>query len=436
MKKLTQDNFYIVAVPIIIFFVFISGTTFANAAQYYECQISVKKSLRDNTVCRNYISIVHRCQIYDKNYSGSGIPSFCTDFCVDRSNIPKDCANVIVQPSNNPEAHQGRAQTDEGKLFDRLKGIGNEINTEDGVDVKEVQYVVGRVATIIKDILEDKVMGVFRGIADKVGDIKDSIADKIPFVGDKKYGDGDKEPKWGTDIDGDGITDFDPNEDNPFDETSSFESIGFNEFKIQKWPDEDGIKTAKIVDMYGKERYTSDGKHFYDNAYDAAHSGSGFSNISNKIGDAWSSFTGIFSFRGKLSDKDKELQREIAREVLKDAKSQKEKDVEKAYEKLSAKFKAPKFGDIPAKAVIEIAKEANATDFAGGVLVYIEQRKEGDSPSTIRENSSEELSAGYGTFGRGVSLSTVNQYAEAVIYARYEEAYQRYLLAKEFGRKK
>ncbi len=42
----------------------------------------------------------------------------------------------------------------------------------------------------------------------------------------------------------------------------------------------------------------------------------------------------------------------------------------------------------------------------------------------------------YGTFGRGVSFAIVNKYAKAVIYARFEESYQRYLLAKEFGREK
>lgn len=190
------------------------------------------------------------------------------------------------------------------------------------------------------------------------------------------------------------------------------------------------------MDPYGREKYTSDGKHFYNNAYDAAYSGSGISNVLNIAKDVWGDFKGIFSFRGKLKDKDKELQRTIAREVLKDAKSQKDKDVEKANKKLSAKFKMPKYGDVPAKTIIEIAKEASETDFAGGVLVYIEQRKEGKSLSYIRENSSEELGAGYGTFGQGVSLSTTNKYAKAVIYARYEESYQRYLLAKEFGRVK
>ncbi len=339
---------------------------------------------------------------------------------------------TAAQLSNNPDVQKGIQQIKEQTGIDvnkidpgvvrevqkRLEGIENEINIEDGVDAKEIQYIVGRIIPILKGVLKENVIGTL-----------ENIKDGIPFVG------GDKEPKWGTDIDGDGITDFDPNEENPFDETDAFTGVSFNTFDTQNWPDENGTKIAKMVDPYGKERFTSDGKHFYNNAYDAAHSGSGLSNISNTVGDAWSDFKGIFSFKGKLPDKDKELQREIAREVLKDAKSQKEKDVEKAYDKLSDKFKVPKFGDVPAKTVIEIAKEARETDFAGGVLVYITERKKGSSMATIKENFSEELSDGYGTFGKGVSLSTTNKYAQAVIYARYEETYQRYLLAKEFGRK-
>ena len=56
--------------------------------------------------------------------------------------------------------------------------------------------------------------------------------------------------------------------------------------------------------------------------------------------------------------------------------------------------------------------------------------------ASIRENNSEVLSGGYGTFGNQgeVSLSTTNKYGEAVLYARYEEAYQRYKIAKESGR--
>ncbi|XKT74356.1 MAG: hypothetical protein ACJKTH_03305 [Patescibacteria group bacterium UBA2163] len=432
--KSNKHTLYISTVLLGLFVFTIPFTT--HAQEYYECQVSVKASMRDDVTCRDYLNFTHRCQIYDKKYSGSGVPNFCSSECLNRSDIPRVCADVIVQRSNNPEAHEKRnAIEKEGKdqiedqlgvdidqfmgtdiekeVRNRLEGIENEINTEDGIDSGEIQYITKRIVAVIRDILGEKVGGVITGTKEKIGNFGNTIKNNIPIIGNA----GDDE-----------LTEEDF-------EDHSIEATGFNEFRTEKWPDDDGTKIAKIVDPYGIERYTSDGKHFYDNAYDAAHSQEGFSNMVNTVGDAWEGFTGIFSFRTKLKDGDKELQREIAREVLNDAQNQREKDIEKAYEKLSGQIKTPTLGNVPAKAVIEVAKEASATDFAGGALLYIEQREEGKSPATIKTNLSEELSEGYGTFGRGVSLSTTNKDAPAVLFARYEETYQRYLLAKEFGRK-
>lgn len=399
--------------PISLLLAFVAPAS-VFAQPFYECQ--VVSDAAKGRPCEADRGRIHACQIYDSSYKGGSIPSFCLNQCVDRSGIPEDCAVVIVAPSRNPEAHQGRSQVIEqtgldpedlgeigGEVRDRLSGIENEINTDDGVDSDEVSYVVGRIVDVIKDIFKEKIGGAVTGVKDKIKDI-------IPG--------GDDE---------DELTEED------FMDTG-LDSTQPGEYKTEKWPDEDGVKIAKIVDPYGIERYTSDGKHFYDNPYSAAHSGEGLRSLSNGIKDSWRDFTGFFSFRGKLKDKDKELQRQIAREVLDDAKSQRDKDVEKAYEKLSDKVKVPTFGDVPAKVVIESMKEASATDFAGGALRYIEERKGGMSPAGVRENYIEELSAGYGSFGEGVSLSTANKQAEAVIFARYEEVYQRYLLAKEFGR--
>ena len=382
------------------------------AQEYYECVVTSNGSR--GGVCAQYQGRAHMCQLYD-GYSGAGTPSHCSKFCLNRSGIPEECATVSVRPSTNPEAHRQKKNIEdqigidlgalkgmEGEIRNRLGNIEDEINTKDGVDSGEVQYVVGRVISVIRDILGEKVTGFFKKDPD----------DEDTESMDEEY---------------DELTEED------FMDTS-IEGTGFNEYRTEKWPDENGVKIGKIVGPYGGERYTSDGKHFYDNPYDAAHSGEGLSNFANGVSDAWSGFTGLFSFRGKLPDKDKELQRDIAREVLTGAKSQHAKDIEEAYEKISEKIDVPVLGDVPAKAVVEVAKEASATDFAGGALLYIEQRKEGKTLSNIRENLSEELSEGYGTFGEGVSLSTTSKQAEAVLYARYEEVYQRYLLAKEFGR--
>ena len=98
------------------------------------------------------------------------------------------------------------------------------------------------------------------------------------------------------------------------DEIEDFSTLGFNEFKTNDNLNE-GTTVAKIVDPYGVGKYTSDGKHYYDNEYDAAHSQEGLSHIGHKVSGAWDNFKGFFSLKTKFKDKDKELQREIAREV-------------------------------------------------------------------------------------------------------------------------
>lgn len=381
----------------------------ASAQQYYECAVAFDPSVGE--ACEAYRGRVHMCQLYNWTFT-PGVPSHCTGFCLNRSGIPAECATVVVRQSNNPEAHEARGGEEEPvapsipniPISDELiadleqegEALAERVNPDDGIDADEAKDIINTIGGFIGGL-----------IGEKVDELRSGNEDEDIVISD--------------------------DEENPFIDTG-LDATQPGEYRTEKWPDEDGTKIAKIVDAYGVERYTSDGEHFYDNAYDAAHSGEGFSNIKNKVADAWEGFTDLFSFRGKLKDKDKELQREIAREVLGDAKSQKEKDVEKAYDKLSGKIKTPALGDVPAETIIEIAKETNETDFAEGALIYIEQRKAGKSPENIRENFSEELSEGYGTFRGGVSLGTTSKHAPAVLYARYEEAYQRYTLAKEFGR--
>lgn len=383
-----KNDAYIIVIIVALFFVFIlSLTALPIEAHETGCTTFVYELKESGLVQENFIEEIP-CP------KGESFNE-----CLKKAGYSADDKVVAAGLAcHEHRARDGTGATDSPSVGEAGKRIGEII----APIINKIGNIVGKIKIIPGKIKE------------KVGEIKDKIINKLP---------------WGDDKDLDELTEEDFAD-------NSIEGTGFNEFRTGKYPDKNGVKIAKIVDPYGKGRYTSDGKHFYDNPHSAAHSGEGVRNIFNKIRDAWNDFKGIFSFKAKLKDKDKELQREIAREVLKDAKSQKEKDIEKAYKKLSDRISAPKFGDIPAKAIVEIAKEASATDFAGGVLLYIELRKEGESPTFIRENISEELSEGYGTFGEGVSFSTTNKYAKAVIYARYEEAYQRYLLAKEFGRKK
>jgi len=142
-----------------------------------------------------------------------------------------------------------------------------------------------------------------------------------------------------------------------------------------------------------------------------------------------------------LKDEDKELQREIAREVLGDFSKKDDELLEKKHEKyaeiLENTFEsvAPKgFTDlaaVPANSIKAFAKEADETEFAQGVMIYIEERQNGKSFDVIYSSPPEELI--YGGL-KGVSMSVNAKYPKALLYSKYEESYQRYLLAKELGR--
>lgn len=139
---------------------------FVSAEQYYECVVT--SDATRGGVCEQFRGYSHMCQLYD-GYEGSGIPDHCSSFCVDRSDIPSECADVSVRVSTNPEAHEARAgildnipvdnevlEDIAGELQDKLQGIENEVNTEDGISQEEAAHVIGRVINAIKEILGSK----------------------------------------------------------------------------------------------------------------------------------------------------------------------------------------------------------------------------------------------------------------------------------------
>lgn len=372
------------------------ATDTAFSTTEFECEVYPRGQGR----CSEYRGMKHYCDLPKTDViqsKGMFLTSeFCTNTCADMSAIPEDCRFALVvrlrdSTENSPE-----------ELVQEV-----EVITEDDSDLADDEFfeMIDAFVAAIKNIF---------------GDAKESA---IFSRNDENSSVDDNE--------GSGTSSSDEASEE-FEEFDVDEEVGFNKFKIIEWPN--NTEVAKFVDPYGIEKFTSDGKHFYDTPYEAAHSQEGVSNIINNVSDSWGDFKDYF-FKTKLKDDDKELQREIAREVLSDAKTTKEKDIEKAYEKIGEKINVPKGGDIPAAVIIMVAQEAKETDFAAGALIYIEERKKGNSPSVVRDNNSELLSEGYGTFGQGVSLSTTNKQAPAVLYARYEETYQRYLLAKKLNRK-
>ncbi|PCI89973.1 hypothetical protein COB18_02535 [Candidatus Kaiserbacteria bacterium] len=400
------------------------------AQKYFECVVT--SSSQD--ACEPYKDTRFECQLYNPDdFAGE-----CTSICYKASGIPSACAQQEIRKSRHPVTRtdwtgisdDSVITYDDDEAYNFNSSTGNNNNN---VSPEEVQYIIESIVGMFRDDLFSNIKKQISGIGDAIGDAKDSIISSIPFVGDNDKEEiekgGSNKSVDGTDIDRDEVIDS-GQDDDEFD-TDPYGGSGFNEFKTRDWID--GVKVGRMIDPYGKEQFTSDGEHFYDTEYAAVHSGEGISNIVNVVGDNTSAFFD-FLFKGKSKDADTQLQNNIAREVLKDSQSQSEKDVEKAHEKISGKIKTPTGGDVPAKVIIMVAQESKEADFAQGVRSYISERKKGNDMSYIRQNFSQELSGGYGTFSAGVSQSTVAKQAEGVLYSRYEESYQRYLLAKEFGR--
>ena len=106
--------------PIFVAFIafFSAGFLDASATEYYQC--SVKGDSSKGASCEAYQGRAHICQLYE-GYSGSGVPEFCSTFCVERSGIPEKCAIVSVESSINPEAHEDVLNKMKGYLpFDSI----------------------------------------------------------------------------------------------------------------------------------------------------------------------------------------------------------------------------------------------------------------------------------------------------------------------------
>jgi len=82
----------------------------------------------------------------------------------------------------------------------------------------------------------------------------------------------------------------------------------------------------------------------------------------------------------------------------------------------------------PADAVITLAEELRKNDFSTGASLYMDAREEGKSPEQIYA----ELLQGQQPELEYKQLTGISQqYAQASMLLGYEDAYQRYLVAKE-----
>ncbi len=197
----------------------------------------------------------------------------------------------------------------------------------------------------------------------------------------------------------------------------------------------DGEKIIHFVDAYGNDKYTKDAKNYYDSYGQAAVDNplrNGWQTIKETPGNVWD-----FFFKTELEDKEKELQRDIARETIREDPSDTEKINEKytsVVEKIGEKVSPAKdLMSVPADSVKQFAKEAKETEFAEGAMIYIEERESGGSAEQLYQDSPEELL--FGGIGGGVAAGLNTQYSKALLFSKYEEAYARYKIAKEVGRK-
>ncbi len=340
----------------------------------YECIIMVDNNKIDDPECFQYIQRGHMCQITG-NYSG-GVPSFCTTTCLKRSNIPARCAKVDVQVSSFSGEKKNVPQID---------------NIIDDIKIPEIKIPEINISEVeIPKFFEKEEEEEYLCEIEEKWNGKECIPDKI---------------------------------------------IEPNEYEVMYTSK--GEKIIHFVDTYGQDKYTRDGKNYY-NTYGRAATNNILTSTIEKVkeipGNIWN-----FLFKTKLADKDKELQREVSREVFKTLKDDKVEKIEEKYADIvgdiASSFLPKQVKDlvkVPANSIKEFAKEAKETEFAEGVMIYIKEREEGTTRDQLYQNTPEELI--YGGIGRGVAVGLNIEYPKALLFSKYEEAYQRYKIARELGR--
>lgn len=223
--------------------------------------------------------------------------------------------------------------------------------------------------------------------------------------------------------------------------------LGPNQYKSIEY---DGKKIIKFMDAFGKEQYTIDGKHYYDSAVKATNTGvmrKGWNFVKETPGDVWD-----FFFKTKLKDKSKQLQRDIATEVLSDFKYEDDKKREKSYEKMTEKLGEATdemiegalgkslpwpMGDLiglPGESIKQFSQEATSTEFSQATMIYIQEREDKKSARQVYDAPPEELQMAGGGF-KGISSEIMTKAPKALLFSKFEESYQKYLIAKELGRK-
>jgi hypothetical protein len=390
MKKI-----YFIGLFIFLVFFF----TEISLAEYYQCRImgnpiegvdygygAVPWVKHGREACFELRGRAHICQIYDYDLNQNQMQEYCENYCLKRSNFPKDCVEITLEPSTNIEAHQLRVASENQSIKDKILNLfkKNEdkvpTNLKNLFQKEEEKELEEQIECLDDEILINNEC-VYRCEFDQIWNGKQCIAENIP-----------------------------PNTYQVF--------------------YEDNVKLIKFTDINGNEKWTKDGKKYYDSKSYALNPPL-IKKTSEFFSDKWKGFKSAL-FETKFKDKDQEMQRVISREVISND-DDKEKIEEKYRDVLSktTDFAVPNYlsdlVSVPADSIKEFSKEADKTEFTQGAMIYIKER-ETRSVDNIYQNPPEELV--YGGF-KGVGQNINNKYEKSVLYAKYEEVYQKYKIQKE-----
>ena len=355
---------------------------FSQELSGYECVIMVDNDKINDPECLKYIQKGHRCQITGE-YNG-GVPNFCLTTCLSRSNIPAKCAKVDVQVSSFSGEKKSNFQIDIDSIIENIKIP--EINIP---EIKISEIVIPKIDISFLNQENEEDEEGYRCEIDEKWNGKECIVDRILLP---------------------------------------------NEYEVMYTSK--GEKVIKFIDSYGQEKYTRDGKNYYD-TYGRAATNNIITSTIEKAKELPDNIWDFF-FKTKLTDKDKELQREVGRDVFRTLKNDSVEKIEEKYADIvgdiASSFlpeQAKDLVSVPADSIKKFAKEAKETEFNEGVMIYIKEREAGSTRNQLYQNTPEELI--YGGIGGGVSASLNAEYPKALLFSKYEEAYQKYMIAKELG---
>ncbi|OIO25937.1 hypothetical protein AUJ14_03040 [Candidatus Micrarchaeota archaeon CG1_02_55_22] len=378
----------------------------------YECRINVFPT--GSAPCDFVGGKSHLCQIYDRYDPTSGIPDFCTGFCLDRSGVKTEydasCINIEVAKSSKetdalgstPAIHSVKL-SELGKATPTLKATATPASTS----TQKAIAPTGKAKNEEDCAYYEKWTG------------KDCVTRAETECFDYEYWDGGKcedrcefDQLWNGNecvAEGDeyGVNAMQPNTN-----------------KIIQTPNG---KLGVIKHENGAVVYTANGKNYYKTPQEALNPGF-FAGIGKSLSDAANAVSNWFAFGGKNLDANEKLKEEVADAMLKEIKESdtEQKIATKAIETgvtTGAKLlvgPAAKGITMPATSIKLLAQRGAQVEFEADIKEYISSRAIQDKASISSNDANIQ------------DYSTEKMFkTRSDMYSAFEVAYQRYLLAKK-----